>query len=113
MQNDLFIPARGISMLVSIKHQLLADHDLCMEVSGCGRAVMASTIDNLIAKACAIESRYHDCHTQYKLEKEENDAYRDMLGDFTPDMLTDDEKAELHTLVEKWRRKDEEVYGAE
>jgi len=113
MNDHLFIPARSISMLISIKHQLLADHDLCEKVTGCGRGVMASAIDNLIAKACAIESRYHDYHTQYKLEKEENDAYRDMLGDFTPDMLTDDEKAELHALVEKWRRKDEEVYGAE
>lgn len=108
--SDRYIPARSISMLVTIKQQLMADNAMCLKVSGCGKIGMASCIDNLIHKACVLETLYNDYRTSYTLEKEENDAYRDLLGDFTADMLTDDEKAELHALVEKWRQKDEEVY---
>lgn len=103
------IPARSISMLVQIKQALLADNELAHKVTGCGKFVATHYIDDLIANACKLESLCHDYRANYNLEHERVKEFHKLLGGFEPDILSDEEKAEVAALVEKWRQKDEEV----
>lgn len=104
---ECYIPARSISMLVQIKQALLADNELAYKVTGCGKFVAARHIDDLITNACKLESLYHDCRANYNLEHERVKEFHKLLGGFEPDILSDEEKAEVTALVEKWRQNDE------
>lgn len=103
---EIKIPARSISVLVEIKQKLLADNDLSLKISGCGKLAVANYIDELIANVTKLETLYHDYKTNYNIEKEYFNAYHRLLR-YLPEDIDDDRKTELKTLVDKWLAEDE------
>lgn len=106
-KDDIRIPARSISLLVTMKQRLMDDNDLCSRVTDCGKFAAAHYIDELIQNALEIERRYHEIKAQYLITKEENNGFDELLDGYTADILSDEEKAEIHSLVKKWKAKDE------
>lgn len=104
---DLRIPARSIRMLVQIKQFFLCNNEIAMKASNCGNIVVAHHIDDLIESAIKIETAYHNCRISLEIEREENEKYRALFEDYSPDWLTPAEQAEVKALVEKWRKADE------
>ena len=43
-----------------------------------------------------------------KLEEEENKGYRELLGGYTADMLSDEEREKVRALVKEWEKADED-----
>lgn len=106
------IPARSISLLVTIKQNLMDDNDLCMKVTNCGKYAAAGYIDELIINALAIERLFHSITDQHIAVKKENEEYNDLLYGYTADILDDEQKAEVRALVEKWNAKCDEADDA-
>lgn len=106
-KDDIRIPARSISLLVTMKQRIMEDNDLSIEVSDCGRYAAAHYIDELIQNSLEMERRYHETMDYYRLEKDENEEYKELLGGYTADLLNEEEKAEVQALVKKWKEKDE------
>ena len=108
-KNPPRIPPRAISLLVTIKQNLMADNDLSFKVAECGKYAAAGYIDDLIANALALERRFHSIEDQYLCTKMENDEYTELLCGYSADILTDDEKEEVHALVRKWKWSDSDL----
>ena len=94
-KNPPRIPPRAISLLVTIKQNLMDDDDLSLKVAECGKYVAAKYIDDLIANALELERRFHGIEDRYLDTKEENEKFTEILCGFTPDILTDKEKQEI------------------
>ena len=105
-KNPPRIPPRAISLLVTIKQNLMDDDDLSLKVAECGKYVAAKYIDDLIANALELERRFHEIEEQYLYTKKENAEYAELLCGYSADILTDDEKEEVHALVRTWKEAD-------
>lgn len=105
-KNPPRIPTRAISLLVTIKQNLMDDNDLSLKVAEYGKYCAAKYIDDLIANALELERRFHSIEDQYLYTKRENDEYTELLCGYSADILTDDEKEEVHALVRKWKESD-------
>ena len=108
-KNPPRITPRAISLLVAIRQNLMADNDLSHKVAECGKYAAAKYIDDLIANALALERRFHSIEDQYLYTKRENDEYNELLCGYSADILTDDEKEEVHALVRKWKGSDSDL----
>lgn len=108
-KNPPRIPPRAISLLVTIRQNLMADNDLSLKVAECGKYAAAKYIDDLIANALALERRFHSIEEQYLCTKMENAEYTELLCGYSADILTDDEKEEVHALVRKWEGSDSDL----
>lgn len=106
-KDEIRIPARSISMLVTMKQRIMEDNDLSCKVSDCGKYAAAHYIDELIHNVLELERRYHENLFYYSAVKDENKEYSDLFDGYTPDLLDEEEKAEVQALVKKWREKDE------
>lgn len=100
------IPARAIAMLVAMKQSLLSDNDLCLKVCNLGKLAMASYTDDLIGKACKLETLYYDYYCNYKITKGLLDEIVYLMEGYTPDALTNERLEELKALIHKWREQD-------
>ena len=54
-----------------------------------------------------METDLYDCQMALKAEKEENKDYRELLGGYTADMLSDEEREKVSELVKEWEKADE------
>ena len=95
-------------MLLAIKQACMEDNDLSNKVCGCGRMAVAHYMDELIACVVKLETACEEYFSAMEREEEENQAYRDLLGDYTPDMLKDSERADLAAIVKMWQEADKE-----
>ena len=105
---DVSISPRAMYALHILKNKLTADNDLALRASNTGGLVIAHYIDEIVAGAMKLETELLDCRIHLEIYRKSDEAYRELVGDYTPDILTEDEKAELRALVEKWREKDRE-----
>lgn len=103
-----YISRRALYALIIIKRSLLEDNDLALKVSSTGSIVVAHHIDEIMSGVMRMESDLFDAQMTLKAEKEENKDYRELLGGYTADMLSDEERAKVHALVEEWEKVDEE-----
>ena len=55
-----------------------------------------------------METDLFDCKITLKAEVEENEAYRELLGGYAPDMLSEEEREKVSELVKEWEKTDEE-----
>lgn len=99
--------------MIIIKRALMRDDDLARKVSNTGSAVVAKHIDEIVSGIMRMESDLFDCQMTLKAEKDENNGYRELLGGYTADMLSDEERAKVHALVEEWEKADGEEYAEE
>ena len=100
--------ARAIHMIIDIKLELIADNDLALKLTGCGKIAAARILDDLIKTVLEIETAYASAREELVYIRKENVEYGELFEDFTPDMLSDEEKAQLRALVAEWRQVDEE-----
>lgn len=107
MNNKRFVPARAVSMLITIKQNLMADHCLSSRIAGCGGVISANLIDEFIGNALRLETQFQDVNRVYILNRDENAAYRELLCGYTVNDLNDERKKILHELAEKWFHEDE------
>lgn len=103
-----YISNRAMYMLIIIKRKLMENNDLSLEVSNSGNMVVAHHIDEIMSGVMRMESDLFDANMTLKAEKEENQGYRELLGGYTADMLSDEERAKVRALVEEWEKVDEE-----
>lgn len=103
---EVKITARSISLLVEIKQNLLADNDLSLKISGCGKLAVARYIDKLIANVTEMETLYHDYKESCKINRDYVNEYHKLLRYF-PEKIDGDRKVELKALVDKWLAEDE------
>ena len=100
--------ARAIQLLIDIKLELIADNDLALKLTGCGKIAAARILDDLIKTVLELETKYASAREELVYIRKENVAYGELFEDFKPDMLSDEEKAQLRALVAEWRQADEE-----
>lgn len=99
---------RWIHLLLTIKHACMEDNDLSMKVTGCGKSAAARYIDELIACAVKLETACEEYFDAMERNEEENTAYYELLEGYTPDMLTEAERADVKAIVNKWKEADKE-----
>ena len=105
---NVSISPRAMYALHILKSKLTADNDLALKATNTGSMVIAHHIDEIVAGIMKLETELLDCRLHLDILREEVKGYRELLDDYTAEMLSDDEKAELRALVEKWREKDKE-----
>lgn len=101
-----YISNRAMYALIIIKRKLLENNDLALEASNSGSMVVAHHIDEIMSGLMRMESDLFDCQMTLKAEKEENEGFRELLGGYTADMLSDGERAKVRALVEEWEKTD-------
>lgn len=105
-KNPPRIPPRSISLLVTIKQNLMDDNDLSLKVAECGKYAAARYIDDLIENALALERRLHEIEEQYLYTKRENAEYAELLCGYSADTLTDDVKEKIRAIVKEWEKEE-------
>lgn len=103
-KNPPRIPPRAISLLVTIKQNLMADNDLSLKVAECGKYVAAKYIDDLIANALELERRLWNIEDQFLYTIRENDEYAKLFCGYSADTLTDDVKEKIRAIVKEWEK---------
>ena len=106
--NKEYIQRRAMYALIIIKRSLLEDNDLAIKVANTGSIVAAHHIDEIMSGIMRMESDLFDCQMTLKAEKKENNDYRELLGGYTADMLSDEEREKVSALVKEFEKADEE-----
>ena len=106
--NKEYISNRAMYTLIIIKRKLMEDNELASKVTNTGSLVMAHHIDEIMSGIMRMESDLFDCQMTLKAEKEENKDYRELLGGYTADMLSDEEREKVSALVKEFEKSDEE-----
>ena len=109
--DDLRMPIRSVHMLLRIKQAFLEDNETAIKVSNCGNLTAARYIDDLINTVTRLETDYHEFRMRLETARMENEEHRKMLGGYPIGVLTDKEKSELQTMVEKWRKADDDGFN--
>lgn len=99
---------RWIHLLLKIKHACMEDNDLSMKATGCGKLAAARYIDELIACAVKLETACEEYFDAMERNEEENTAYYELLEGYTPDLITEAERADVKAMVNKWKEADKE-----
>ena len=106
--NKEYIGRRAMYALIIIKRSLLEDNELASKVTNTGSLVAAHHIDEIVSGIMKMETDLFDCKMTLKAEKEENEGYRELLGGYTADMLSDEEREKVSALVKEFEKSDEE-----
>ena len=105
--NKEYISRRAMYTLTIIKRKLMEDSDLAIKASNSGNLVVAHHLDEIMCGIMNMETDLYDCQMALKAEKEENKDYRELLGGYTADMLSDEEREKVSELVKEWEKADE------
>ena len=98
---------RIVGMLMDIRAALMDNNDLSIKVARRGWCAALENLEKTIEYIITLESM---C-VEYKGKIADDNAlikmYRNMLGDYDADTLSDERKAELKALVDKWQEDDD------
>ena len=83
------------------------NNDLSLKVARRGWIAAVNGLDTAIERIVKLESLNAMKERQLADNAELLTMYRNMLGDYDADMLSDERKAELKALVDKWQEEDE------
>ena len=104
---DTSITRRIVSQLMDIRAALMDNNDLSLKVARRGWIAAVNGLDTAIERIVKLESLNAMKERQLADNAELLTMYRNMLGDYDADMLSDERKAELKALVDKWQEEDE------
>lgn len=100
---DYPVKPRAISMLVKIRQTLMQDDgNLALKVADCGKYVAGDLLADAIAAIQRTEQQCCKAVEDLRMEREVNEMYQALLGDYFPDTMTDAQKADIAALVAKW-----------
>lgn len=106
--NKEYISRRAMYALIIIKRSLLEDNDLATKVANTGSIVAAHHIDEIMSGIMKMETDLYDYKITLKAKQEENEDYMNLLGGYTADMLSDEEREKVSALVKEFEKSDEE-----
>lgn len=105
---DASVTRRSVMLLMDMRSALMDDNDLALSVARRGWIAAVSGLDGAIEVIVKLESMCAAYKRQLADNKELLTMYSDMLGDYDEEMLSDERKAELKALVDKWQKEDED-----
>ena len=94
--------------MMDIRAALMDNNDLSLKVARRGWIVAVGDLEEAIEQIITLESIYAIYKRQRADDKEMLEMYRNMLGNYDDNTLSDARKAELKVLVDKWQEEDEE-----
>lgn len=98
---------RIVGLLMEIRAALMDNNDLSLMVAQRGWIAAVNGIDRAIEMIVKLESLHAMHERQLADNTELLTMYESMLGGYDDDTLTDERKAELKALVDKWQEEDE------
>ena len=104
---DTSITRRIVGQLMDIRAALMDNNDLSLKVARRGWIAAVNGLDTAIERIVKLESLNAMKERQLADNAELLTMYRNMLGDYDADTLSDERKAELKALVDKWQEEDE------
>lgn len=108
------VKPRAISMLTKIRQVLMADDgSLALKIADCGKYIAGDMLADTIAVIQRTEQQCCKLTEQLLQEREINEMYQSLLGDYYPDTMTDAQKAEVAALVAKWNEEGESDENAQ
>lgn len=98
---------RIVGLLIDIRAALMDNNDFSLKVARRGWIAAVNCLDRAIEIIVKLES----LHTMHKRQLADNaellTMYDNMLGGYDDGTLSDERKAELKALVDKWQDEDE------
>lgn len=104
---DTRVTRRIVGLLMDIRLALMDDNDLSLKVARRGWIAAVNDLDAAIEKIVKLESQCAVYKRQLADDKELLEMYSNMLGDYDDETLSDERKAELKALVNKWQKEDD------
>ena len=98
---------RIVGQLMDIRAALMDNNDLSIMVARRGWIVAVNGLDRAIEMIIKLESLHAMHERQLAGNAELLTMYASMLGGYDDNTLTDDRKAELKALVDKWNKENE------
>ena len=98
---------RIVGLLMDIRAALMDNNDLSLKVARRGWCVAIGDIEKAIEQIITLESMCAEYKGKIADDKVQLEMYSNMLGDYDADTLSDERKAELKALVDKWQEEDE------
>lgn len=92
---------------MDIRSALMENNDLSLKVARRGWCAALGGLEKAIEYIITLESMCAEYKCKIADDKALIEMYSNMLGDYDADMLSDDRKAELKALVDKWQEEDE------
>ena len=98
---------RLVGLLMDIRAALMDNNDLSLKVARRGWIAAVNGLDGAIEMIVKLESLHAMHERQLADNAELLTMYNNMLGGYDGNTLTDDRKAKLKALVDKWQEEDE------
>lgn len=98
---------RIVGLLMDIRAALMDNNDLSLKVARQGWIAAVNGLDRAIEMIVKLESLHAMHERQLADNAELLTMYDSMLGGYDGNTLTDERKAELKALVDKWQKEDE------
>lgn len=98
---------RIVGLLMDIRAALMDNNDLSLKVARRGWIAAVNGLDGAIEMIVKLESLHAMHERQLADNAELLTMYDSMLGGYDGNTLTDDRKAKLKALVDKWQEEDE------
>ena len=96
-----------VGLLMDIRSALMNNNVLSLKVARRGWCVALGDLEKAIEQIITLESMCAEYKGKIADDKVQLEMYSNMLGDYDADMLSDERKAELKALVDKWQKEDE------
>ena len=104
---DASTTRRIVGQLMDIRAALMDNNDLSLKVARRGWIAAINGLDMAIEMIVKLESKHAMNERQLADNAELLTMYDSMLGGYDGNTLTDERKAELKALVDKWQKEDE------
>lgn len=96
-----------VGLLMDIRAALMDNNVLSLKVARHGWCTALEDLEKAIEQIITLESMCARYKRQRADDKELLEMYSNMLGDYDDNTLSDERKAELKALVDKWLEEDE------
>ena len=104
---DTSATRRIVGQLMDIRAALMDNNDLSIKVARRGWIAAVKGLDMAIEMIVKLESQHAMNERRLADNAELLTMYNSMLGGYDDNILTDERKAELKALVDKWQKEDE------
>lgn len=98
---------RIVGQLMDIRAALMDNNDLSLKVARRGWIAAVNGLDRAIEMIVKLESLHAMHERQLANNAEQLKMYDSILGGYDGNTLTDERKAELKALVDKWQKEDD------
>lgn len=96
-----------VGLLMDIRAALMDNNDLSLKVARRGWCVALADIETAIGYIITLETVCAEYKCKIADDRAQIEMYSNMLGGYDDGALSDERKAELKVLVDKWHAEDE------